>query len=129
MKADSTVAQNIFALVRAEFRLGTERINKGEILEWTVPYTEKGETKTANKDTVARKLRTLVEANYLGVEYEKGQAWIVKAKGEPRALKEEPTDAPEAPNLASRDELPAPKYRYEQVFENGRLIKVLAIPV
>lgn len=95
-----TVAQSVFSRVRAEFNLGQKRISKSEILEWTITYVEKGEQKTANKDTVGRKLRLLVEGNYLGAEYDaQGQAWIVPATGERKPIKEEqePEDEAVAP--------------------------------
>ena len=104
-KEDITVAQTIYSRVRAEFRLGTTRINKAEILEWTITYVEDGVQKTANKDTIGRKLRTLIRANYLGAETENGQTIVVPAQGVPRALNDT-EEALAEPNLAPRDELP-----------------------
>ena len=97
MKKESiTVAQSVFSRVKAEFNVGAKRISKSEILEWTITYVEDGVQKTANKDTVGRKLRKLVEEGYLGAEYEKGQCYIVPFNGQKSIwIEEKGTPKPE----------------------------------
>jgi hypothetical protein len=107
---DRTTAQSIFALVKEEFARGNTRISKSEILEWDVEYIHEGRKKHANGDTKARKLRLLVEANYLGRELDKGQTYIIPATGQPRAIEDTQEDEPEV----------KPKYRYEPIFEDGK---------
>lgn len=108
---DRTVAQSIYARVKEEFAKGTTRISKSEVIEWDILYVEKGQKKHANGDTKARKLRLLIEANYLGREEQHGQAYIVPATGTPKPLQDTQDDV---------EEPLAPKYRYEPVFEAGK---------
>lgn len=81
-----TVSQEIYKRVREEFAKGTQRISKSAFLEWTVTYQDAGKTKTANKDTMGRKMRLLIESNFLGRETENGQTYIVPAKGVPHQV-------------------------------------------
>lgn len=108
---DRTVAQSIYARVKEEFATGVKRISKSEVIGWDIVYVEKGRKKHANGDTKARKLRLLIEANYLGREEAHGQAYIIPANGTPKALQDTQDDV---------EEPARPKYRYEPIFENGK---------
>lgn len=107
-----TIAQTIFARVKEEFARGNTIISKSEIISWDITYQEKNQTKHANGDTKARKLRLLIEANYLGVEHKGGQAYIVPASGQIKPLEDDVVEI--------TDDTPRPKYRYEAIFENGK---------
>lgn len=110
---DKTVAQELYSLVKAEFAKGRTKISKSEIIAWGVVYVENGIMKTANNDTKPRKLRKLIEANYLGVIIEGGQAYIVPPKGSPRTTEDPPQ-----------------QFRYEPVLDDsGRAIAMKEIPV
>lgn len=104
-----TVAQTLFSRVKSEFERGNTRISKSEVIEWVIEYEDQGQKKHANGDTKARKLRMLVEANYLAAEYENGQAYIIPATGQTKAIED-----------TQDDETVPPRYRYEPIFENGR---------
>lgn len=104
-----TVAQLIFERVKAEFALGSTKLNKAVIIDWVIEYMDGGKKKRANGDTKSRKLRLLIEANYLGVQHEGGQAYIVPAKGAPHKVEdddfeeEEGEPEPHYPVLITKD--------------------------
>lgn len=108
-----TIAQTIFARVKEEFARGNTCISKSEIIGWDIFYEERGQTKHANGDTKARKLRMLVESNYLGREEKGGQAYIVPATGQIKPLEDDVDEV--------ADDTPRPKVRYQAVFDaNGK---------
>lgn len=72
MNKTLTVSRSIYALLKKH----GGKANKGEILEWSVPYDEGGKRKYANKDTVARKLREMAEeGEWIGREERNHQAF------------------------------------------------------
>ena len=71
MNKPLTVARSVYKLLRDN----GGKVNKAVVLEWDVPYEYKGQKLTANKDTVARTLRSLVEEGWLGQEERNGQAY------------------------------------------------------
>ena len=125
-----TVAQTIFQRVRDEFAKGSQRISKSAVLEWDISYKEDGKIKHANGDTKARKLRLLIESNYLGAEFENGQCYVVPAKGKPNAT---PNDTPEAQKMApdASVEESKPKLRPEFIYDgkSPRPVGVKMVPL
>lgn len=92
MNEDRTVAQSIYARVKECFSRGEQRISKSEVIGWEIEYVQGGARKRANGDTKARKLRLLIEANYLGRDTEKGQTYVVPATGSPKAMEDTEPD-------------------------------------
>lgn len=114
---DITVAQAIYARLKEEWATGSKRISKSAFLEWTITYVKNGKKKTANKDKIGRKARLLVEANYIGVEYENNQAYLTPPKGTPRAIVEDPHEPEEGE--------PEPYYPVSILKDGERIVRIV----